>query len=231
MATRRSGGRSYRRYHRRIPTPTRPRLRPALGLAVIAAVMIAAAVTVLAVADDSGQEAPTTGVSGLNTAGGDRPAAPWRAAPVPRSAVPPAWVAAWEKAGNRTTCALLHPTDGGPEMPRTESTGSATPGDKGWDIFLNSAAGTVEVLGLFDKTAPQERGAEGPSYTKTWADGSEAKYRPDAGNLAPGSYDADRSAFEAVLTLPDQACAYRIYDTLGRVHLESLFDRLRLMAP
>lgn len=198
---------------------------------MIAAVLIAAAATFFAVVDDHGEDAPTTGVSALNTAGGDRPAAPWRATPVPRSAVPPPYVAAWEKAGNRTTCALLFPTDGGSEMPRTEATGSATPGDNGWDIFLNSASGTVEVLGLFDKVTPQERRSQGPSYTKSWADGSEARYRPEAGNLAPGSYDADRSPFEAVLTLPDQRCAYRIYDTLGRTHLESLFDRLRLMAP
>jgi hypothetical protein len=32
-----------------------------------------------------------------------------------------------------------------------------------------------------------------------------------------------------VLTLPDQTCAYRIYTTLGKEHLEFLFDRLRLM--
>ena len=27
-----------------------------------------------------------------------------------------------------------------------------------------------------------------------------------------------------------QACAYRIYDTLGKDHLEATFNRLRLMA-
>jgi hypothetical protein len=198
---------------------------------VIAAVLIAAAVTVLAVARDNGDETPTTGVSAMNTAGDDRPPAPWRAAGVPRSAVPPEYVAAWDRARNRTTCALLFPLDGGPEMAKTEATGSGTPGDNGWDIFLNSASGTIEILGLFEKGAALERRSDGPVFTRTWADGSEAKYGPDVGNLAPGTYDPNTSAFEAVLTLPDQTCAYRIYDTLGRTHLESLFDRLRMMIP
>jgi hypothetical protein len=195
-------------------------------------VILAAAVAVLAVVNDGGQEdtTPPADLSALGSAG-DRPPAPWRTATVPRSAVPPAYAAAFDRAGNRTTCALLFPVDGGPEMTRADTTGGPTPEGKGWDIFLTSASGTVEVLGLFDKTAPVERRSDAPSYTNSWVDGSEAKYRPDVGNAAPGSYDPAGSAFEAVLTLPDQACAYRIYDTLGRGHLEALFDRLRLMAP
>jgi hypothetical protein len=58
-----------------------------------------------------------------------------------------------------------------------------------------------------------------------------AKYAPDVGTAAPGTYDADASPFEAVLLLPDQSCAYLIYDTFGRAHLESVFDRLRLLVP
>jgi hypothetical protein len=56
-----------------------------------------------------------------------------------------------------------------------------------------------------------------------------AKYAADVGRAAAGTFDPDSSPFEAVLTLPDQACAYRIYDTLGKDHLELVFDRLRLM--
>ena len=36
--------------------------------------------------------------------------------------------------------------------------------------------------------------------------------------------------FVAVLTIPGQSCGYRLYDTLGKDHLESLFDRLRFMS-
>jgi hypothetical protein len=197
---------------------------------VIAAVTIAAAVTVLAVVSDGGSEPRTTDVTALDTAG-DYPPAPWRAGPVPRAAVPAPFTEAWDRAGNRRRCALLFPLDGGPELPDATPTAGKTPEDRGWDIFLAGRAGSVEVLGLFDKAARTDKPSTGPSYTRTWSDGSVAKYSPDVGGAAPGNYDPNTSAYEAVLTLPDQACTYRIYDTLGRAHLEALFDRLRLMAP
>lgn len=193
--------------------------------------MIAAAVTVLAVADDNGDEASTTGVTPLGASGDDHPQAPWRVATMARSKVPPPYLEAWDRAGNRTTCALLFPVDGGPEMQDAKATSGPTPDDKGWDIFLTGQAGSIEVLALFDKATQTSRPAITPSFTRTWADGSVARYAPDVGNAAPGTYDPNTSAFEAVLILPDQSCAYRIYDTLGQTHLESVFDRLRLLAP
>jgi hypothetical protein len=200
---------------------------------VITAVIIAAAVTVFAVLKDDGPEVPPSTSDGATQSAampGDLPAAPWRAAAVPRAAVPPPYVRAWDQAHNRTTCALLFPADGGPEMAGAQATLGKTPEDKGWDIFLTGTTGSVEVLALFDKATQTDRPAATPSYTKTWADGSVARYAPDVGNAAPGTYDPTTSPLEAVLTLPDQSCAYRIYDTLGKAHLESLFDRLRLMA-
>lgn len=194
--------------------------------------MIAAAVTVLAVADDDGDKASPAGVTALDASGDDHPAAPWRAAAtVRRTAVPAPWLEAWDRAANRATCALLHPAGGGPELQDAQATSSPTPEDKGWDIFLTGPAGSVEVLALFDKATQTSRPPVTPSFTRTWADGSVAKYAPDVGTAAPGTYDPDASPFEAVLILPDQSCAYRIYDTLGRAHLESVFDRLRLLAP
>lgn len=182
---------------------------------MIAVVIIAAAVTVFAVLEDDGREAV------------DPQSAPWRAKTVSRSAVPPPYVAAWDRARNRADCALLFPLDGGPALQGAKATEGKTPNDNGWDIFLTGDAGTVEVLGLFEKTSQ----ADGPRFTRSWADGSVAKYGPDSGNGAPGTDDSNSSPFEAVLTLPDQACAYRIYTTLGKEHLEFLFDRLRLMKP
>ena len=208
-------------------------MRPALGLAVIAVVIIAAAVTVLAVADDNGgRDENPTGVTALGAAGDGHPAAPWRsAAAVPRTAVPAPWLEAWDRAANRATCALLHPAGGDPGLPDAQATSTPTPEDRGWDIFLTGSAGSIEVLALFDKATQTSRPPVTPSFTRTWADGSVAKYAPDVGNAAPGTYDPDGSPFEAVLVLPDQSCAYRIYDTFGRAHLESVFDRLRLLAP
>ena len=191
--------------------------------------MIAAAVTVLAVADDDGDKASPSGVTALGASGDDHPAAPWRAAAtVRRAAVPAPWLEAWDRAANRATCALLHPDGGGPELQDAQATSSPTPEDKGWDIFLTGPAGSVEVLALFDKATQTNRPPVTPSFTRTWADGSVARYAPDVGTAAPGTYDPGASPFEAVLILPDQSCAYRIYDTLGRAHLESVFDRLRL---
>ena len=180
---------------------------------MIAAVIIAAAVAVFAVLEDDGGE--NVGLEG----------APWRAKAVSRSTVPPPYVAAWDRARNRADCALLFPIDGGPALPGAKPSEEKTPDDNGWDIFLTSDAGTVEVLGLFEKTSKADR----PTFTRSWADGSVAEYGADVGNGAPGIDDSNSSPFEAVLTLPDQACAYRIYTTLGREHLEYLFGRLRLM--
>jgi hypothetical protein len=193
---------------------------------VIAAVIIAAAAAVLAVAgDDDGQE-----MAASTTTIGDLPAAPWRPAAVPRNAVPAAYAEAWDRARNKGTCALLFPLDGGPEMPGAEATADRTPSDNGWDIFLTGGAASIEVLGLFDTAGQAERTRGTGGFTRTWADGSVARYGADVGALAPGSFDPDSSPFEAVLTLPDQGCAYRIYDTLGKDHLEATFDRLSLMA-
>jgi hypothetical protein len=191
---------------------------------VIATVIIAAALGVLAAIGDGGREMRTTEMRTT-----ELPAAPWRAPAVAREAVPEAYARAWDRAGNQQSCALLFPLDGGPALQGAEATADPTPDDRGWDIFLTGGAASIEVLGLFDKASQAEK-APGVAYTRTWADGSVAKYGADVGNAAPGTYDPNTSPFEAVLTLPDQSCAYRIYDTLGKDHIEFLFDRLRLMA-
>lgn len=196
---------------------------------MIATLVIAAAVTVLAVADDdSGPEMPTTGTS-VGAPG--YPPAPWRTGAVPRREVPGPYAEAWDRAANRARCSLLFPLTGVPELDDAQPTSQKTPEDRGWDIFLTGEAGSVEILGLFDKAGQVDKPATGPSFTKMWSDGSVAKYSPDVGNAAPGTYDPNTSPFEAVLILPDQGCAYHVYDTLGKDHLEGVFDRLRVMLP
>ena len=146
-----------------------------------------------------------------------------------RSTVPAPWAAAWDQAGNRRHCGLLFPLDGGPELAGATPTQEPTPGDKGWDIILTAPAGTVEIIGLFPRTTGIDSSPDARTFTGDWADGSTVRYAVDVGNAAPGTYDPDASPFEAVLTVPGQNCGYRIYDTLGRAHLEALFERLRLM--
>jgi len=194
--------------------------------------VIAAGVTVLAATRDRGAGGAAAPPGGVRPLTDDAPAAPWReAAAVARPAVPPAFVAAWDRAANRAGCALLFPVDGGPELAGARAVDQRTPDDKGWDIVLSGPAGTVEVLGLFPPGTGVDASPGAPAYGRAWADGSEARYAVDVGNAAPGTYDPDASPFEAVLTVPRQACAYRIYDSLGRAHLEALFDRLRFMRP
>jgi hypothetical protein len=183
-------------------------------------------VTVLAVARDRG--GPEAAVPGDHEPVDNLPAAPW-ASTVPRTAVPPAFVAAWDRSANRATCELLFPLDGGPELAGANATEQKTPGDKGWDIFLTARAGNVEVLGLFPPGTKVDASPGAATFGREWADGSTVNFAVDVGNAAPGTYDPDASPFEAVLTVPGQSCAYRIYDTLGRAHLEALFDRLRIM--
>src|SRR5687768_6599357 len=106
--------------------------------------------------DGSGMAASITAKNATTTIAG-QPAPPWRAAPVPRSAVPAAYAEAWDRARNKGSCALLFPVDGGPEMQGAEATADRTPSDNGWDIFLTSGAASIEVLGLFDKAGQAER--------------------------------------------------------------------------
>jgi hypothetical protein len=196
---------------------------------VVAAVVIAAAAAVLAGAEDgdgpepAGSATATTALDGL-------PAAPWRTAAVPRRAVPRAYAEAWDRAANKATCALLFPVGGGPEIEGATAGADRTPDDKGWDIFLTGRAASIEVLGLFDKAGQAGRPRAAGGFTRRWADGSVARYGPDVGGLPPDGSDPSTAPFEAVLTLPDQGCAYRIYDTLGKDHIEATFDRLRMMA-
>jgi hypothetical protein len=155
---------------------------------------------------------------------------PMGASTVPRSEVPPAYLTAWDRARNRDGCALLFPVDGGPALAGAQAGGEKTPDDNGWDILLTGGAGSVEILGLFDRSTSLQASPDIPSYTRTWGDGSVARYAASVGNAAPGSFDPTSSPFVAVLTIPGQSCGYRLYDTLGKDHLESLFERLRVMS-
>ncbi|MGH9035458.1 MAG: hypothetical protein ACRD0O_06810 [Acidimicrobiia bacterium] len=155
------------------------------------------------------------------------PAAPWRNPAVPRAQVPAEFLEAWEKAANRSTCGLLVPTVLGPEMEGALAKTSDVNDDAGWNIRYRKAGAVVEVLGLFDRDArPEDQ--KPASFSKTWADGSVAQYGPDdPGGLLGGDLDPEGSANEAVLVVTGQQCGYRIYDTLGKTHLEQVFEGLR----
>ena len=157
------------------------------------------------------------------------PRAPWRGATLPRAAVPRAFLDAWERARNRDTCGLLVPSDTGPLMTEAEATFEPTPENGGWDIYLRQGARIVEILGLVSREAQPDE-ARPASFSRTWADGSSARYGPDdPGSAGSAPADPEATAFEATLTLPDQGCVYLIYDTLGKSHLEFVLERLRFV--
>jgi hypothetical protein len=187
--------------------------------------------------DPSSSSTATTGPSTTTTSrpgGGSSfttasnvPAAPWRGPAVPRSQVPAEFLEVWQRATNRSTCGLLVPTVLGPEMEGALAKTSEVNDNAGWNIRYRKAGAIVEVLGLFDRDArPEEQ--KPASFSKTWADGSVAQYGPDdPGGPLSGNLDPEGSANEAVLLVTGQECGYRIYDTLGKTHLEKVFEGLR----
>ncbi len=167
------------------------------------------------------------GASSSSTTAANVPAAPWAGAAVPRSQVPAEFLEAWQRAANRSTCGLLVPTMLGPEMEGALAKTSDVENDAGWNIRYRKAGAIVEVLGLFDRDArPEEQ--KPAAFSRTWADGSVAQYGPDSpGGPFGDNPDPEASANEAVLLVTGQGCGYRIYDTLGKTHLEMVFEGLR----
>jgi hypothetical protein len=173
-------------------------------------------------------KAPATTTSTRPAGTDGTPAAPWLAPPVKRRDVPAPFVEAWERAQNRSTCALLVPSGVLPRMEGATPSSALTPQDRGWDILLRKEAGIIEILGLFSRAdQPEDRAPA--SFTRRWSDGSELRYGPEAGGGPGVSADPEANPFEGVLTVPTQDCAYRVYDTLGLSHFELVVDRLRFV--
>jgi hypothetical protein len=146
--------------------------------------------------------------------------APWREAPLSRTAVPAVYVTQWEKAENRATCALVAPRDLGEEG--RGATPRAANFSGGWAVAydlpnLRSAFG-VAGAGLK---------ADDPSYDKwpyvqQWDDGSRAEYGPEGGT-GPNEL--------AYVKIQGQQCLYNVWSRLGRSHLEHLLRELRFVTP
>lgn len=172
---------------------------------------------------------PSTSLTATPVPATGDPPAPWRAAPLERSEVPSVFLDAWDRARNRSTCALLVPADAGPDLEGATPGSSDVAGDAGWDIRLRRGGSIVEILGLFE-TAGSPDEASRMAFSRSWADGSVARYGPDDPGGLGAATDPEASANEAVLTIPGQNCAYRIYDTLGKTHMEFVLEHLRFVA-
>lgn len=176
--------------------------------------------------------APTTTVTTVppvtaSTASTD-PVAPWRSGTRPREVVDEDVVAAWERARNRATCRLLVPSVFGEGMDNPDASATPITDNAGWEVSFRQGASVVQVQGLFTKESRTAR-TEREIFSRRWSDGSVARYGPDARNEEDPDPDPETTANEATLLLPDQDCAYVIYDTRGRSELEFILEHLQFV--
>jgi hypothetical protein len=146
--------------------------------------------------------------------------APWRAAPLPRNEVPRVYVTQWEKAENRSTCALIAPRSLGDEG--QAATPRAANFSGGWAVAYD----LPDLRSAFGVAGAGVRAGD-PSYDKwpyvqQWDDGSRAEYGPEGGT-GPNQL--------AYVKIQGQDCLYNVWSRLGRSHLEHLLRELRLVTP
>jgi hypothetical protein len=143
---------------------------------------------------------------------------PWSAPALIRTDVPAPYATQWEKAENRSTCALIAPRTAGAKG--VDATPRAATFSGGWAVAydlpnLRSAfgvAGTGASVG--DASYDQW------PHSKVWDDGSQADYGPEGGT-GPNEL--------AYLRIEGQDCLYNVWSRLGRDHLELLMDELRFV--
>jgi hypothetical protein len=142
--------------------------------------------------------------------------APWSAPALARSEVPAVYAAQWEKAENRTTCALIAPRSLGPEG--AGATPRAATFSGGWAVAYD-LPNLRSAFGVAGTGAEQS----GPTYDQ-WP------YRPHMERRQPRRIRSGRRPEPnqlAYLRVSGQGCLYNIWSRLGREHLEQLIRELR----
>lgn len=164
---------------------------------------------------DGGAPPPESGPAGPPAS--VPPAAPWAGDPLAPAEVPAVYLAEWQQAENRATCALIAPSDLGAGQGATPRAATFS---GGWAVAydqpdLRSAFG-VAGTGV---------NADGASYdewphSREWADGSTAGYGPEGGS-GPNQL--------AYLRIAGQGCLYNVWSRVGVEHLEFLLEHLRFV--
>jgi hypothetical protein len=170
----------------------------------------------------------TTGPPATASTATTDPVAPWRSSPRPREVVSEEAFVAWERARNRDTCALLVPSVFGEGMERPDTSATPINDDAGWEVVFRQGPAVVQIQGLFTKESRTERTPR-QIFSRRWSDGSVARYGPDAVNPEDPEPDPETTAIEATLLLPDQDCAYVIYDTRGKSEMEFILEHLQFV--
>ena len=144
-------------------------------------------------------------------------AAPWAGARLSRADIPAVYVAQWEKAENRATCALVAPAalgDGEGAKPR------AAIFSGGWAVAYDRP-GMRSAFGVAGAgVTPDSTTYDGWPHTIMWADSSGAGYGPEGGS-GPNQL--------AFLRIAGQGCLYNVWSRLGIPHLEYLLGQLRFV--
>ena len=141
--------------------------------------------------------------------------APWSAAALPRASVPAVYFIEWQKAPNRTTCAILAPASLGAGA---GGVARAAVFSGGWAVAYDRA-GVRSAFGIAGSgTVPDSTTYDAWPNKIRWDDGSSVGYGPEGGT-GPNQL--------AYLRVAGQRCLYNVWSRLGVAHLEFLLSQLR----
>ena len=139
--------------------------------------------------------------------------APWQSAAL--AGVPPVYRAEWQKAENRSTCALVAFADHGSvtnAIPRRANFSG------GWAVAFDtpSKRSAFGIAGTGTTSAGSYQWPDGFQ----WSDGSSATYGLEGGT-GPNHL--------AYVTIAGQQCLYNVWSAMGKEHLEHLLRQMRFV--
>ncbi len=143
-------------------------------------------------------------------------AAPWQAAPLRAAEVPQVYSDVWNRAANKSTCALVALT----QHNQPNATPRAATFSGGWAVAYD----LPDVRSAFG-IAGAGVSADGATYDawphkRSWADGSTVGYGPEGGT-GPNQL--------AYLRIAGQGCLYNVWSRVSKQHLESLLNGIRFV--
>lgn len=147
----------------------------------------------------------------------ERFAAPWSRDTLAYDRVPAEYLQAWRAAENRSSCALIAPSN--PRVSNARPRIAHFAG--GWAVAYDtpSVRSAFGVAGT--GTSPETPTHDAWPHRRRWADGSSAGWGPEGGT-GPNQL--------AYLSIAGQSCLYNVWSRLGEEHLSTLLLQLRFVA-
>jgi hypothetical protein len=146
----------------------------------------------------------------------ERFAAPWSRDTLASDRVPAEYLQAWRAAENRSSCALIAPSNLRVSNARPRIAQFAG----GWAVAYDtpSMRSAFGVAGT--GTSPDTTTFDAWPHRRRWADGSSAGWGPEGGT-GPNHL--------AYLRIAGQSCLYNVWSRLGEEHLSTLLLQLRFV--